>query len=88
MRTPGGNQLYGRRNAAKKLNMSRAATALQATRNHIDIRVSPRRLLRVREQCGIDMTPRESGCKAQAEASRANGSRIAVQLLPCDENGD
>ena len=44
--------------------MSRAAITLQTARNHIDLRVSPRRLLRVREQCGIVMAPRECGCKA------------------------
>ena len=94
-------QLHGRRKAAKFNEcvvtatgglgieqMSRAVTTLQTARNHIDLRVSPRRLLRVREQCGIGMAPRELGCKAQAEASRANGSGIAVQLPPCDENED
>ena len=48
--------------------MSRAAITFQTTRKHIDLSVSPRRLLRVREQCGIGVAPRESGCKAQTEA--------------------
>ena len=58
--------------------MSRAAISLQTTRNHIDLRVSPRRLLRVGEQCGIGMAPRESGCKAQAQARQWVRDRSTV----------
>ena len=67
-------QFSGRRKAAKMFNefvvtatdrnraMSRAATTLQTTRNNVDLRVSPKRFLRVWEQCGIGMAPREFGC--------------------------
>ena len=95
-------QLHGRRKAAKKFNefvvTATDGLGLEQCPEQPSLFRRPRSTLifkchqddfyGVREQCVIGVAPRESGCKAQAEAGRANGSGITVQLPPCDENED
>ena len=90
-------QVYGRRKAAKKFNefvvTATDGLGIEQCPEQPSLFRRPGTTLifecpRVREQCGIGMAPRESGCKAQAEAGRANGSGVTIQLPPCVDNED
>ena len=81
-------QLYGKWKAAKKFNefvvaasdgrnqaVSRAAITLQTTTNHIDLRVSPRRLLRVRSHVDLVWLQENFGARLRVKPAEPMGPR-------------